>query len=152
MTSTETSTKAPSKRSPGVVAAIIIVVVIVLAGGAFVVYKLTKSKDEPTPALKVAKTVTAAVASGNTVVLRSNSTGQGTSQLIAMKPADASGFTLVARDCKPFAAKTATRVCTVTRPGGQLQLRLIFTGGAWKVDLANIGAAGLPPSSTSTTT
>jgi len=143
---------APSKRSPGVVAAIVIVVVIVLVGGAFLVYKLTKSKDEPTPAVKVAKTVTAAIASGNTAVIRSNSTGQGTTQLVAMKPSDASGLTLVARDCKPFAAKTPTRVCTVTRPGGQLQLRLIFTGGAWKVDLANLGPAGLPPTSTSTTT
>src|SRR6478752_5783965 len=93
---------APTKRSPGVVAAIVIVVVIVLVGGAFVVYKLTKSKDQPAPMLKVAKTVTAAIASGNTAVLRSNSTGQGTSQLVALKSSDASGLKVVAADCKPF--------------------------------------------------
>jgi len=141
---------APTKRSPGVVAAIVIVVVIVLVGGAFVVYKLTKSKDQPAPMLKVAKTVTAAIASGNTAVLRSNSTGQGTSQLVALKSSDASGLKVVAADCKPFAAKNATQICTMTRPGGQLQLRLIFTSGAWKVDLANVGPTGLPPTTTTT--
>ena len=144
---TPTEPAAPSKRSPGVVAAIVIVVVIVLIGGAFVVYKLTKSKDEPTPALKVAKTVAAAVASGNTVVIRSNSTGQGQSQLVAMKKSDVNGFTFVARDCKPFPQKVPTRVCISTRPGGQLQLRLIFTNNAWKVDLANLGPTATTPTS-----
>jgi len=45
-----------------------------------------------------------------------------------------------------------TRVCTATRPGGQLQLRLIFTDNAWKVDLANYGPAATTPTSGAATT
>jgi hypothetical protein len=152
MTETEPSAPASSKRSPGVVAAIVIVVVIALAGGAFLVYKLTKTKDEPAPALRVAKEVVAAVAAGDAAVLRSHSTGEGTTQLLALQPDDAGGVKLTAASCKPFAARTPTRVCTATRPGGQLALRLIFTDGAWTVDFANVGPIGLPPTSTTTPT
>jgi hypothetical protein len=151
MTETEPSTAAPSKRSPAIVAAIVIVIVIALAGGAFVVYKLTKSKDQPVAYPVVAHKVLDAVKAGDTATIRSNSTGQGTAQLLAFKRNSLDGFKLVVTDCKPFQAKTPTRVCTVTRPGGQLGLRLIFTSGAWRVDLATVGPAGLPPKTTPTT-
>jgi hypothetical protein len=145
-------TSAPKKgRSPGVVAAIVIVVVIVLVGGGFVIYKLTKSKDDATPMLQVAKDTVAAVKSGDAAQLRSLSTGAGTAQLLALKPGDVDGITIIAASCKIYAASTPTRVCTATRPGGQLSLRLVVTGGAWKVDLANVGPAALPPTSTTTT-
>jgi hypothetical protein len=139
-------------RSPGVVAAIVIIVVIALVGGAFVIYKLTKSKDEATPMLQVAKDTVAAIKSGDTAELRSLSTGQGTAQLLALKPGDVNGITIIAASCKLFAASTPTRVCTASRPGGQLTLRLVVTDGAWKVDSANVGPAGLPPTSTTTIT
>jgi len=143
---------APSKRSPGVVAAIVIVVVIALVGGAFLVYKLTKSKDEATPFLKVAKETVAAIKSGDKGQLQSLSSGEGTKQLLVLKPADANGFTITAASCKPFPQKVPTRVCIATRPGGQLQLRLIFTDNAWKVDLANYGPAATTPTSGAATT
>jgi hypothetical protein len=149
-TTAEATTPAPTKRSPGVVAAIVIVIVIALVGGGLLVYKLTKSKDTPDTAVVVAHKVTAAIGSGNTATLRSLSTGEGTTQLLVLKPNSASGIKFVARDCKPFPAKLPTRVCTATRPGGQLSIRLIFTSGAWKVDQVNVGAAGLPPTSTTT--
>ena len=152
MTAPETPAASPKgKRSPAVVAAIVIVVVIVLAGGAFVVYKLTKSKDEPTPAVKVAKETVAAIQAGDDVKLRAVSTGDGTTQLLALKSSDAEGVTLTAASCQRFASKTPTRICTAARPGGQLQLRLVFTSGDWLVDQANVGPAGLPPTSTTTT-
>jgi hypothetical protein len=153
MTSPEPPSEAArgtSKRSPGIVAAIVIVVVLALVGGGFLVYKLTKSKDEPTPVLKVAKDVVSAVKAGDTAQIRSLSTGQGTTQLLALKPADVSGVTITAASCKVFGAKQPTRVCTATRPGGALQLRLVFASDAWKVDLATIGPAGLPPTSATT--
>jgi hypothetical protein len=155
MTAPETPAPAsPTRkgRSPGVVAAIVIVVVIALVGGAFVVYKLTKSKEEVTPMLQVAKRTVAAIKSGDSAELRTLSTGQGTTQLLALKPADVDGITIIAPSCKIFAASTPTRVCTASRPGGQLTLRLVVTDGAWKVDSANVGPAGLPPESTTTTT
>jgi hypothetical protein len=108
-------------------------------------------KAPPTPALKVAKEVVAAIKAGDDGTLRDLSTGEGTTQLLVLKPADAGGVTITAASCKPFAAKTPTRVCTATRPGGQLQFRLIFTDNAWKVDLATVGPAGLPPTSSTTT-
>jgi hypothetical protein len=154
MTSPEPPTEAatgPKKRSPGVVAAIVIVVVIALVGGAFVVYKLTKSKDTPTPYLKVAKEVVAGIKAGDTGQLRALSTGQGTTQLLALKPSDAGGVTITAASCKVFGAKQPTRICTATRPGGALSFRLVFASNAWKVDLATLGPAGLPPTSTSST-
>lgn len=153
MTAPETPEPAsPTKqrRSPGVVAAIVVVVVIALVGGGLLIYKLTKSKDEPAPALKVAKEVVAAVKAGDTAVIRSHSTGQGTTQLLALTPNDAGGVKLTAASCKVFAGNTPTRLCTATRPGGELGLRLIFTDGAWRVDLVNSGPAGLPPTSTTT--
>ncbi len=139
-------------RSPGVVAAIVIVVVIALVGGAFLVYKLTQSKDEPKPALAQAKAVMAAITSGSTSELRSLSTGQGTAQLLALKPSDADGLTITAASCKKFGAEEPTRVCTATRPGGALTMRLVFTDNAWKVDLVTIGPAALPPTSSTTAT
>jgi hypothetical protein len=153
MTSPEPPSEAArgtSKRSPGIVAAIVIVVVLALAGGGFLVYKLTKSKDEPTPVLKVAKDVVAAIKAGDTAQLRTLSTGQGATQLLAFKPGDAGGVTMTAASCKVFGAKQPTRVCTATRPGGQLQLRMVFVSNAWKVNLATIGPAGLPPTSSTT--
>ena len=152
MTAPEPPAASPKgKRSPALVAAIVIVVVIVLAGGAFVVYKLTKSKDEPTPAVKVAKETIAAIQSGDDAKLRALSTGNGTTQLLALTSSDAEGVTLTAGNCQLLAAKSAIRVCTATRPGGQLQLRLVFTSGDWLVNQANVGPAGLPPTSTTTT-
>src|SRR3954469_1984636 len=142
---TPAASAAPAKRSRGVVVAVVIVVVIALVGGAFLVYKLTKSKDEPTPVVKVAKEVVAAIKSGDKGQLQSLSSGQGTTQLLALKSSDVNGFTLTAASCKPFPQKEPTRVCIATRPGGQLQLRLVFTDNAWKVDLANYGPSFLQP-------
>ena len=153
MTSPEPPSASPrgtSKRSPGIVAAIVIVVVIALVGGGFLVYKLTKSKDEPTPSLKVAKEIVAAIKSGDSGQIRALSTGDGTTQLLAIKSDEVNGLQMTAASCKVFAAKTPTRVCTASRPGGQLQIRLIFTDNAWKADLANLGPAGLPPTSATT--
>jgi hypothetical protein len=149
-------TVAPKKgRSPGVTAAIIVAIVVILAGGAFVVYKLTDKKDAPSPAAQVATKATAAVASGNTATLRSISTGKGTAQLLALKPADVSGFKITYANCKPFGSGPPTRVCTATRPGGQFGLRLVMVDGAWKINLVTITPTGLPPTSapaTATTT
>jgi hypothetical protein len=154
MTSPEPQTEAasgPKKRSPGVVAAIVIVVVIALVGGAFLVYKLTKSKDTPTPSLKVAKELVAAIKSSDTGQIRALSTGQGTTQLLALKPSDAGGVKITAASCKAFGAKQPTRICTATRPGGALSIRLVFANNTWKADLATLGPAGLPPTSSSST-
>jgi hypothetical protein len=136
---------APSRRSPAVVAAIVIVVVVVLAGGAFVVYKLTDKKSFGDPPYKVAKTVFAAAEKGDRAVLADNSTAAGTSQLQALDAKSLQGMTFA--KCAPFAGAKPTRLCTYTRPGGQLLLRLVVVDSAWKVDQATLGAAAVTPTS-----
>jgi hypothetical protein len=138
-------------RSPGVIIAIVIIVVVVLVGGGIAIYKLTKSKDEPTAVIVVAKNTTAAVASGNDATIRSLSTGNGTTQLLALSPDSVNGFTFVARNCAPVQGSEPTRVCTTSRPGGQLTLRLVFVDSEWKVDEATVGPAAVTPTSTTTT-
>ena len=94
----------------------------------------------------------AAIKAGDDAQLRSLSTGEGTTQLLAFKPNDVGGVTITAASCKVFGATKPTRVCTATRPGGALQMRLVFASDAWKVDLATIGPVGLPPTSSTTAT
>lgn len=138
-----------STRSRRVIAVIVVVVLIALVVGVFIVDEVTDDGGSDAPA-DVAAAVVAAVKAGDDGALRDRSTGAGTTQLLAIKPADADGLT--AASCTTLTAATPTRVCIATRPGGQLQLRLVRTDGEWKVDGATIGPAGLPPTSSTTAT
>ena len=156
MTAPEPSSEAAPaarKRSPGVVAAIVIVVVLALVGGAL---RRLQAHEEQGRAdagrSRSPRRSWPRSRPATTRQLRSLSTGEGTTQLLALKPDDVDGVTITAASCKVFGATTPTRVCTATRPGGQLQLRLVFAADAWKVDLANVGPVGLPPTSSTTAT
>jgi hypothetical protein len=152
-TPASTTPETPRKgRSPGVIIAIVIVILVVLVGGGIAIYKATKTKEYPTAALQVAKDTTAAIAAGNTATLRSVSTGNGTTQLLALKPNSVSGIKIIARSCRRATGTKPTRVCIASRPGSQLTLRLIFVDNAWKVDQATVGAAAVTPTSSTTTT
>jgi hypothetical protein len=128
------------------IAAIVIAVVIVLAGGAFVVYKLTNKKDVGEPAYKAAQKAEAAIASGKLSGIAV--TARGKQQIAVIKASEVSGFTFA--KCTPFPGTPPTRVCTWTRPGGQLSMALVRSGTTWQVDKVAIGPAGLPPTSSTT--
>jgi hypothetical protein len=142
----ETGTK---KRSPGLVIGIIVVVVIVLAGGAYVVYKLT-NKHEVKPALVTAKAVFVDLQQGSPDKARDDSTTAGLAALKKITADDVKG--LAFGGCKPFPASQPTRLCVWSRPGGQLSMSLVRQGDNWKVDNAQVGPAGLPPATDTTTT
>lgn len=145
--STETGTK---KRSPAFVIGIVVVVIVVLAGGAYVVYKLT-NKHEIQPAAVTAKAVFVDLQKGDANQARSDSTAAGQSALRKITADQVTG--LVFGGCKPFPGTQPTRLCIWSRPGGQLSMSLIRKGEDWKVDNAQVGPAGLPPATdTSTTT
>jgi hypothetical protein len=134
-------------RPRAVVAAIVVVVLIALVGGVFLVDELTTDDDTSNPPSRVAQRAVAAIGARDDRTLRGLSTGAGTAQLLAMDLGDVDGLTITAASCSTVAAPTPTRVCTASRPGGQLQLRLIRTDDTWKVAGATVGPAGLPPTS-----
>jgi len=149
MTATESSSPpAPSKRSPAVVAAIVVVVVIVLAGGAYVVYKLTDTKEVGEPAYKVSKRVLVAAQQGDTAVIAKYTTAAGAREVGVLKGNALDGMKV--SNCSPGPVATKTKICVYTRPGGQLTLALTRSGSAWKVSSANLGPAALPPTSATT--
>jgi hypothetical protein len=139
-----------SRRSPAVIAVIVIVVIVVIAGGAFVVYKLTDKKDVPTPAFKVAAITVQAARTGDQATVAANSTAAGANALGALDPAGLQG--LKETTCGPSPLAPEARVCVFSRPGGQLTVSLTQSGSDWKVVAARLGPAGLPPTSTTTTT
>jgi hypothetical protein len=149
----DTTTPAPtgsgSSRPSWLIPVIVIVIIVVLAGGAFVVYKLT-NKHEAHPAAATAKVVFVDLQQGDANKARSDSTANGQAALRTITADDVKG--LVFGGCKPFPGTPPTRVCIWTRPGGQLSMSLVRKGDTWKVDNAQVGPAGLPPATDTTTT
>jgi hypothetical protein len=151
-TETAPAESGSTKRSPAFVAVVVVVIVAVLAGGGFVVYKLT-NKHTQTPAFEVAKVAITDIKSGQQAKITAVSTPKGAAAIAKLDPTSVNG--LVFAKCKPFPGKVPTRLCTWTRPGGQLTMALVKSGDTWKVDDVKIGPAGLPPATgagTSTTT
>lgn len=150
MSSTEstqpTTASGTKKRSPALVIGIVIVVVVVLAGGAYVIYKLT-DKHEIKPAAVTAKAVFVDLQKGDAGQARSDSTPAGQNALRTITADDVNG--LVFGGCKAFPGDQPTRLCIWSRPGGQLSMSLVLKGDDWKVDNAQIGPAGLPPATDS---
>jgi hypothetical protein len=142
---TESGTK---KRSPALMIGIIVAVVVVLAGGAYVVYKLT-NKHEITPAMVTAKAVFVDLQKGNPDQARPDSTAAGLAALKKISADDVKG--LAFGGCKPFPGSQPTRLCIWSRPGGQLSMAMIRKGDAYVVDNAQVGPAGLPPATDTTT-
>jgi hypothetical protein len=128
--------------SAGAKLAIAIAVVIVLAGGGYAIYKLT-NKTEQQPAFETAKEVFAALESGDTAAAEDRATEAGATALAAIGREDLDG--LAFSGCSPYPGEPPTRVCTWTRPGGQLTIALELDDKKWLVTKAEIGPAGLPP-------
>lgn len=130
---------------------IAVLAIIVLAGGAFVVYKLTHKRDTGQPAIIVAQQAKKAVIDGNTATITSLSTAQGKAQLEQLKPAELAGLKF--GSCGLVGtAKVKTKLCIFTRPGGQLSIYMTLPGDKWKVNQAELGPAGLPPTTAAPTT
>ncbi len=149
MTTEPTSPPATSsRRSPAVIGAIVVAVVLVLAGGAFVVYKLTKSNDAGQPAYKVAHEVQTALESHNTARITTLSTPAGKAALLKLSSNEVQGLTF--GGCSAIKGTPASKGCVFDRPGGQLTMVLVKSGKDWKVNAATLGPAGLPPTSSTT--
>ncbi|MEP6624312.1 MAG: hypothetical protein ABJC79_07700 [Acidimicrobiia bacterium] len=137
------SAATPTKMSSSTRTIIIaVVVVIALAGGAFVVYKLTNKKDVGTPAVIIAQTARKAAQTGDLAKLTKVTTADGKSEMALLK-GKLSG--LVWTNCVPNPYVNGGKLCTFTRPGGQLSIGLVKPNGKWLVASARLGAAGLPP-------
>ncbi|MGZ4675309.1 MAG: hypothetical protein ACXVJ7_02035 [Acidimicrobiia bacterium] len=126
----------------------VILVIVLLGGGAFVVYKLTDTKELGTPPFKVAAQVKDAIASGNTATITKLTTAKGRTEASKLTAADVNGMTGLT--CAPFSAKPPTRVCTWSRPGGQLSMAVVRIGSDWKVETATVGPAATTPTTPST--
>lgn len=138
----------PSKSSSRTII-IAVLAIIVLAGGGFVAYKLTNKKDAGQAAGQVAKQAEAAAAKGDTATIIKLSTSQGKVQLQGLKASGLSGLTF--GTCAPVpGAKSSTRLCVWSRPGGILNLYLTAPSGKWLVNQAAFVPAGLPPTTTTT--
>ena len=149
-TTSSSTASSRSRRSPAVIGAIVVAVVLVLAGGAFVVYKLTKTNDAGQPAYKVAKDVQKALDAHNTARLTTLSTPAGRAALLKLTSDDVNGMTF--GGCSANGRTPPSKSCVFDRPGGQLTIVLVRSGKDWKVKAATLGAAGLPPTSTGTAT
>lgn len=149
---TDTATPGPtdegSSRPSWLIPVIVIVVIVVLVGGAVVVYKLTKSKSSAESAYTVAHRTVVAIKGGKSPS-GADATSEGQAALSKITANDLSGLTLVA--CKAVSGTTNARVCTWTRPGGQMTMSLTQTGGHWKVTNVTIGSAATTPTSSTTT-
>ena len=147
----QSTTAAAPKKSSSTTRTIIIVVVavVILAGGAFVVYKLTNKKDSGIPAVVVAQKVKNAVAKNNQAVIDQNTNAQGKTEVAALK-GKVDGLKFGQCGPAPF-VKVTTKLCTFTRPGGQLSLFLITPNGKWIVSSAKLGPAAVTPTAPPTT-
>ena len=90
--------------------------------------------------LKVAKEVVAAVKAGDAAV------SSGPSRRARAPPSCSrssrptpSGIKIIAANCKVFAAQDADPALHRDPTRRAAPLRLVFTGNAWKVDLATVG-------------
>jgi hypothetical protein len=143
------TTAASKKSSSSRMIIIIVLAVVVLAGGAFVIYKLTNKKDSGVPAAIVAMKVKNAVTNDNQVVIAQYTTAEGKVEVAALK-GKADSLVFGKCDAAP-SAKVTTKVCTFTRPGGQLSLVLVQPNGKWLVSSATLGPTGVTPTASSTT-
>lgn len=148
---TDSAPQTTPKKSSSRTIIIAVLAIIVLAGGGFVAYKLTDKKDAGLPAYEVAKQAEQAAAKGDTATIVKLSTSQGKVQLQKLKASELSGLTF--GGCGPVPGATdPTRLCVFSRPGGQLQLYVTAPGGKWLVNQAELGPAGLPPTTATPTT
>ena len=149
MTDTDAPSTMANPRTRMIIIAVLVVVVI--AGGSFVAYKLTNKKEVAPPASQAATKVKKALIAGDRSTVVANSTPKGATQLEALKPAELRGLTFGSCTVVP-ALLVKTKVCTFTRPGGQLTMTLIRRPDKWWVDAASVGPAGLPPTSVTSPT
>ena len=122
---------------------IVVIAVLVLAGGGFVAYKLTNKRDTGVPAAVVAQKVKNAVVKGDQTTIDKLTTAQGKTE-IAPLDGKLDGLKFSQCGLAPF-VKVTTKLCTFSRPGGQLSLFLTKSKGKWLVDSAKLGPAALPP-------
>jgi hypothetical protein len=140
-------TEGGSSRPSWLVPVIVIVAVVVLVGGAFVVYKLTKSTSSAeAPYVVVHRTVVAI--KGGQSPKSSDTSGQGEAELDAITAQDLEGLQFGGCQALPQAPNTAR--CIWSRPGGQMTMSLSKTDGHWKITGAGLGPAGLPPDDSTT--
>ena len=131
--------------------AIVIIVVLIVAGGAFVIYKLTNKKDVGLPAYGVANAVVRGVTSGDQAAVDKNTTAKGRASVALLK-GKLSGLKLSGCIPAPDVGGAKTKLCTFSRPGGQLSVALTRPKDVWLVSAAVLGPAGLPPTTTTPTT
>lgn len=146
---TDSAPQPTSQKSSSRTIIIVVLAIVVLAGGGFVAYKLTNKKDAGQPAYQVAQQAEAAAAKSDTATIVKLSTSQGKVQLQQLKASELSGLTFGSCALVP-GAKTTTRLCVFSRPGGVLNLYLTAPNGKWLVNQAALGPAGLPPTTTTT--
>jgi hypothetical protein len=133
-----------SSRSSTRLVVVIVLIVVVVAGGAFAIYKLTRTSESNDPASVVAQKAFRALQNGDRSTLRELSTSEGMRQLQAIDAGELDGLRF-SPPCPFVAPDPPTRGCTWSRPGGQLTMQLVVDDEHWLVDAAELGAAGLPP-------
>lgn len=150
MTDTPTPDPTASKSSSSTRTIVIAVIaVIVLAGGGFAAYKLTQSEETGAGPFKIAHEVRDAIADANTATIAKLSTSDGKVALLKIKPNEVKG--LVWGGCtQTFGAKSASKTCKWTRPGGELVFILTAPDKKWIVDAVTVGPAGLQNTTTTT--
>jgi hypothetical protein len=155
-TSTPAPTDSGSSRPSWLIPVIVVVVIVVLAAGAFVVYKLTDTKETAEAPITVVHRVVVAVRADKPSQANSDLTGAATGQVSSLTANQINGLKFNA--CVPVPQQPNARLCTWSRPGGQMSMALVKVNGHWKVNNVVIGPAGLPPatdtsgSTTSSTT
>lgn len=149
MTILDTSThRDQCGRSTATNAIAVVVAVIVLAGAAFGVYALTRPADKYTPVVVTVKAVFTDWQQGDEAAARKHMSSKALADLFAIKASE--GTDLTFGGCRLFGPKLFPRICTWSRPGGQLAMRVQIKDKVNVIDLITFGPAGLPPETPTT--
>lgn len=144
---TDSAETPPAMKSSTRTIIIAVLVIVLLGGGGLVAYKLTNKQAWGPPASQVALDAEKAARAGDTAAIVKLSTATGKTQLLSLKPSDLGGWTFAS--CAPGFDAT-TKICSWSRPGGAFTMALVARDHKWLVNGVSIGAAGLPPTTTTT--